>query len=624
MKTIVLASGPAEAHRALRFIEHRNAGSILVVGADAATCEAGTAFGVRVRSAGEYCSLAEGALWEAVDRIAHSWYRIGGDDLSEFLGIPFAELFFFEFGTWSIYPLLRRMLLVSDVLALEDPDELVIATEDAATIVAIARQYRSAGRLRIDIVRRPWPGRLATHVGGRRWRMLIRSLGFDRSLRAQALRLARLAGLLPGIDDQPVRAPVLVLADIPTESVLGTIAPVAKHLGVDAVVLATDPRCARALQRRGLHPYAFGGSRLARTPDAAAHFEARWRALDRRRAEPAHRLGFLGADLWPALRSTCRSLFRRRFVEALADIDIAENVLARCGTQVVVTAADNHYFGQVFLAAADRRGVRSVCIQHGAFGQPFGYLPVRATALCVWGEAVADWCVQNGAQRTRLRVTGQPRFDAMIREARDPGSERALLAAGLDPSGHTILFAPEQLSGAPALSAWMVQTMLSALGDLPDWQVLLRPHPADAIAQHEALLRHRRDLADRITVSRSTDLRAALAAADSVVLGQSTMGFEAMIMQRPVIVLLPAGAENGVVPYAQENAALRAASSSDLAAAVRTLTPGSPERDALLRRAQGFLVRHYAATDGRATDRVAAVVAELLAGHGPNGRSNTG
>jgi len=293
----------------------------------------------------------------------------------------------------------------------------------------------------------------------------------------------------------------------------------------------------------------------------------------------------------------------------VAHYRLAYEVIRAYGVRVVVTAQDSQYSGQLFVTAARQQGARSLCVQHGLFGKTFGYLPVRATKLAVSGEAVLDWCLQNGARPEQIVVTGQPRFDALLQP---PPIKRQEIVAQLQLSldKPIWLLAPEPATVTRQLGRWMRTMMFNALEQLPEVQAILRVHPSDDEAEHRVILQSRSGLIQRVRVSRWPDVLSVLHACDLAVIGQSTLGLEAMLVDKPVIVLWPPGKLDGVVPYIQERSVLHASNSEELVRAGQRLCDPQVQR-AQVRSQRRFVERYAYRADGRNTERVIEVINRL-------------
>ena len=557
---------------------------------------------------------SEGDYWAAVDRVSQNWFRPDDHDLTVFNDVSLGNLLFFEFGDSILYSLIRRAYLAQAIVERFAPTHIVVAGASSPEIARVMAAAAPRATVRTVALRSARP--LRDMLDPRLLRLTLRRAGVDRVLRALVFRLGNMIRAFPSAPLKTDRGKVFAVVDIPTGSIMDTLAPVVRRLGAErAIVLTTDPRAVSAMRSRGLSTRIFdpGTYRWSGHENRAAHrfVQDCWRTLDARLSRGADAVRCRGLDLWPLMRDASRRLVLRRLPWALRELAAARALLTDVRPSLILTASDAHYAAQIFTVVGARLGIPSLSVQHGTFGQPFGYLPLRASTLAVWGPAIKAWCVENGAPGHRIAVTGQPRFDTLLARSRAVDRDGFLAGVQLATTLPTILFAPESLSSCPELARWMTSQLVAALHDIAEMQVLVRPHPSDSEKQHRGGVPPQ--LAPRMVVNRQGDVAEALAACDVVVLGQSTLGLEAMIVGRPVIMLLPEGGDRGAVPYAARGAALRATSAETLRIALLEVIRGSDRAAALRAGAQSFIEGHHASPLGGATTNVVALIEQMVA-----------
>lgn len=601
--TAVLLSGGESLARALRQAQ----GPVFVAAIDEAAAAQAQAAGLSHALLASLPQPSKETLLQEVDAAARRWYRPGGFDPTDDDGVSLGELFYVEIGYDVLFPVAQRVALVEAVARRAQPVRWVVATgQDAEWIQAIG--LATGGRA---TVRRARPRflRLPAPVGRQALQRWVRARGFDRAARElvfAAMRLTR------GRSRRPLGRPVLFVVDIPVASVMETLLPVARSLPPEErLMVATDPRCLRQLEAAGLqaHPFTPWGLGLPapRSPGGASR--RRRAAVERiRAAGEGVRVG--GVDLWPAVGERLLRLLRRRLAIAARHRRLAEATLRAWQVEVVVTASDSHYSGQLFVTCATRLGARSVNVQHGVFAEiGFGYLPVRATRTAVMGEAVRDLYLAAGVEPAAVVATGLPRLDALC--APSPVRRDAVRARlRLDPAGPVCLFAPDPIAYGP-LGDWMWAQVTRLLADEP-MEVLVRPHPADALEPHVAAA-GRLPAGPRVRVARWPDSGSALRACDALVCALSTLALEALIVDRPVILLLPDAAAAAKLHYVREGCVAVATNAAELRQAWRDARdPAAAPR--LRERRRAFLHRYAHGADGHSSARVRDLARSLRTG----------
>jgi hypothetical protein len=292
----------------------------------------------------------------------------------------------------------------------------------------------------------------------------------------------------------------------------------------------------------------------------------------------------------------------------LADRDLAETLLLQLPWAVrsyeemraVLRAArpaaaclyaESSGWGRAALAACRAEGVPSVAVQHGILYP--GYYSYRHDAdeadcplpdrTAVFGEAARRLLLALGRYPAEaLVVTGSPKFDELLLSGR--GRDRAALRAGwgvapgekllVVASRHRAIRETHQSIGSA------FPGLLRAVESLPGVRCLVKPHPAEPAGAYEDDRRAAGATRTRV-LPPGADLVELLLAADALVTVESLSAVEALVLDRPVVVLnmptnlrelVEAGAARGVPAGGDPGPALRAvlfdeAAQAELAAA---------------------------------------------------------
>lgn len=236
-----------------------------------------------------------------------------------------------------------------------------------------------------------------------------------------------------------------------------------------------------------------------------------------------------------------------------------------------------------------------------------------AAYAAVSGSFVRDILVRNGAPPERVRITGQPRFDPVFdaRPTPDPEVERlrALgkrIVAFLPDASYQHLFNSEEDDRQRALLA------IRGVQGFEDALVVIKPHPDEPAERYQAMI----DSGPyRGEVYRGNNLHALIRASDLVVTGTSTTGLETVLLGKPLIVLDVARSSfmkkgHEYMPYVASGVALPVKDEATYRDALASLLRGSEAARRLAEGREAFIAAHAHLPDGRATERVAALVEE--------------
>jgi hypothetical protein len=512
----------------------------------------------------------------------------------------------------ALFELEKMIVLVQKIMAVHQPSDWILATNENKLFAQVVQAHAAASHNLIQI--RPklkaWIRRNLTFRDLKLW---LRQEGWDYHFRAITFRLFNLwKKNTSTLSANSIHESVLFILDIPTSSAMDTLIPVIKAIPPEERInLASDPRCFQVLQQHQLGgvpflPAALNVSQTLRPLATPEEIRQRWLALSRQKDTGASQLIFRGIDLWKIRKSYFQKQFLRKIPVALAQLQLALAVLDTYRVRAIVAATDNHYMGQLFVRAAQKRGLYSLAIQHGMVNHPAGYLPVRASQLSVMGEAVREWLIEKGAMPHQVVVTGQPRFDGLV-TAPEISRENLLKELALKPETPTWLIAPE-----PQLGLWMRDLLFQTLQLVPEIQAIIRVHPNDNPLDYQSSLNAYPTLQTRVRLSRQYSLKSSLNSCEVVLLGRSTLGLEALIVGKPLIVIYPANTTGWIMPpYLQEYLELApflgANSPETLVQAWQALQ--TQENQAALATLRQTIVSRYACNnDGKNAQRVAQLL----------------
>ncbi|GAA3904671.1 hypothetical protein GCM10022244_13570 [Streptomyces gulbargensis] len=299
-------------------------------------------------------------------------------------------------------------------------------------------------------------------------------------------------------------------------------------------------------------------------------------------------------------------------------------VLAASRPHTLLVSNDTSPIGALAVHLANRRGVNTVHVQHGAWtAESVAWPALHSRDIVVMGKrdaALAEaWTRHPDAE---VHVLGQPRFDTLVgldREAQRRYLEN-LLAAGRRRGPARIAVWACQPFGPDRLKA-QADLLLDGLWKVSgDWGLVIAPHPAQSVDIFTSLLE--RDGRPFVAVADPhVGARGCLAGADALASAYSTCGIEAALVSVPVLEL--GSPRDHTLGLSDHGLARRCGTADDVAAALVALRGTRPpaDRDALdavcrwrgdsatqvarliTRRADGHVTHsHHAHHDPRGTD----------------------
>ncbi len=373
--------------------------------------------------------------------------------------------------------------------------------------------------------------------------------------------------------------------------------------------------------RAALEQFAPGDARAAFVSSDQAREDGPYESLAVREwiaPDRAHRLRDLGSVLRerqrrarvPILgRESLRTWLLRMSLRTAQAARAIRHLFDAFPPTVLVTASDTAFWGYCATLEASRRGIPSVTLQHGMMVGEAGYVPVASTRFAAWGEASAHWLRARGVPADKIAVTGAPRLDVIFNGQRRP-RETVAAALGVDAGIRWVVLATNPIPFER--NAALLET---ARGGVARWGepavLLVKLHPSEDPAPYRARIAGNPGIA--VVPHGGVDLYDLLAQADAILTFHSSVGLEAMALDRPVVSLEAFGEENPL-PYARTGAAAAARTADDLARVLREdVAPGRRAQERRAARAS-FVRENLFATDGKSSQRVRDLVVSLARG----------
>jgi hypothetical protein len=407
----------------------------------------------------------------------------------------------------------------------------------------------------------------------------VKRRGMDWSLRSLASLADGRPRARPGADID-----VVGVFDVRNDGMVANVAFVLRELarqGAATLALSMDRRVGAAVRRLGASERDATLAGYGRPGDLRAAF-VRTRSVRRELAdfwrpageEPAH----------DALAAYTLRRFHAGYVwQTLVDARAAERLLDEARPRALVVASDAHRYARLLVLLARARGVPTFVLQHGAIGERDLYVPLVADHMLAWGPWCRDWFVAQRTPAERVHAVGFVRApERRTLRGPVPDDARLLFAAQPIPDGVT-----RELLGAVRF----------ALEDDARLSLVVRPHPGESrrASLAELLAAWPESVRGRTLLSPpGRSLAEDLAAADVVVVSQSTVGIDALTAGVPTL-LLSHGRIPEVIPFRAFGGVVGAADGPGLVTGLRALR--DPERLAeLARGADAFLDAYVGAT----------------------------
>ncbi|HSH92062.1 MAG TPA: UDP-N-acetylglucosamine 2-epimerase [Ramlibacter sp.] len=196
-----------------------------------------------------------------------------------------------------------------------------------------------------------------------------------------------------------------------------------------------------------------------------------------------------------------------------------------------VIATDSPRAERAALNAAAQLGLPSLCVLTSFPHIGLHYLKRadNGRVMCVLNERIRDQLIAAGRRPDSVIVTGNPAFDALL--GPDAAARRVALRRrdSLASDDWAVLWAEQPEPADPSLPARMREKLAEACA-AHGWRLVVRLHPSSQAGATISLPAH------VLLSTRQETVRDALLKCDAVVTFTSTIGFEALVLDKPVVI----------------------------------------------------------------------------------------
>lgn len=337
-------------------------------------------------------------------------------------------------------------------------------------------------------------------------------------------------------------------------------------------------------------------------------------------------LEYKGMPLFDLLKDYFRVIFGPNTFAQVLFIELMERAIELEKPVLLLIAGETLSLGKAAVIAGKLKGVPALAIQHGNINPEYPEyllakeevspeiapeycpLPDKTAVYGPWTKKVlVEDCNYPGEA---VVVTGQPRYDTLAKADEIFSKEEFCQKHGLDLDKKIALVCTENL---PIFEENIIflRGILKARKELPGVQVVIKPHHAERGKWYEKLAGE--EGADALILPKKFNTYLAMYACDVMLAFFSTTITEAAILDKPVVVVNLAGKPDPM-PYVESGVAVGAYRQEDIAPAIRDTLYNKEVMLKLARARKGFIYEHAYIQDGRATERVAELIKQMLAG----------
>jgi len=310
-------------------------------------------------------------------------------------------------------------------------------------------------------------------------------------------------------------------------------------------------------------------------------------------------------------KETLRYIFLTYFIDVIRCIELVNNITSFEKPRIIVVMNDVTTLGKVAVSVAKKRGVKTLCIQHGAMSNnPISFIPVSADKIAVWGENSKKALVSRGTPKNKIIITGATHFDNINKSEKEMTKDIAN-EIGIDLSKKYILITtqtfPKNSTRKFPNMGKAVRSVCDAVKLIPELQIVIKTHPA------EYSIKKYKDIIKKSGVNgflTKKHLYPLIKGCSALITISSGTGFEAFIMGKPLIII---NLDNySRIPYSGSNAVIEVKKAENLRNVIQSVIEKEDLRKKLAKNAEKFLYKTCYKTDKKTSDRVISLIRNII------------
>lgn len=327
---------------------------------------------------------------------------------------------------------------------------------------------------------------------------------------------------------------------------------------------------------------------------------------------------FDGISMWDSL-SVRFDLLLERLPQRVISIAAAKDILQKLEPRSVFLLYEKGASAMTFIVAADELGIKTVGMQHGiiyewhidyaikdlrtgnsALGSPI------PTVTVVFGEFYKKLLTEKLAYPSdRVVVGGNPTYEGADAYSRQLDRKTVLSKLGMSPGKKMVLVASsmgQKKYGQPDYDVALIQTLVKAFGNNKDIQVVMKLHPKEDGEVYKKIIDENGAANFAIIDHPIEEL---ILVCDAFLAVATTTIMEAIVLERPVIVVKAFDNANRYVLSLIENGAALGAKYEELGEKVLEVLNNSAMVEKLREKGSMFAKLHFSIPDSRISQKIA-------------------
>ena len=331
-----------------------------------------------------------------------------------------------------------------------------------------------------------------------------------------------------------------------------------------------------------------------------------WKKLSKNR-EFLRQMAFEGANLAELMPDFFERIFEKEFAEHMHAIDVLYPEFEKEKPSAIVLWEDWTAFERAAVIIAAKKNIPSIVVQHGiVFDLDYGaknwmrgFAPLTADFFVAWGKNTKKLMEAKGIEGKRIFVAGASRFDSLAGNRFSKKETREKLGI---PEGKKLIVLATEAVSFENNSYKMAENICKAAGKIENCVLAIKPHPTEYRQKYKEIAGEYRNA----IVRQDIPVQELLNAADLAIVFRSTVGLEAMLLEKPVLVYNVNC--KGVNPFLEMEKSAVISSEAEIEGKIRKALLDKKE---ILKTNRAFASDYLFLHDGNSTARVIEIVKKI-------------
>lgn len=323
-------------------------------------------------------------------------------------------------------------------------------------------------------------------------------------------------------------------------------------------------------------------------------------------------------QIWSILQEKVSFLFLNYFLNLVKYIEVIKEMIHKKEIDILVLTNDVLPFEKSLVLITNKLRIPTLVVQHGLIGPNFlSFIPSCSSKMAIWGEFTKKWMLGHDVDKAKLVVTGTPVFDKYVNSK---PNKKELIYRDLDiPKNKKIFLYVSDLTDKDAylpnfhlsqkLREKIFVELFKIFKKFEDLHLIVKLHPTHKEKFLPEYLKKEIGIRN-CSIVQHINLYDLLNASYALLTVWSTVGLEAIILNKPVIILNLNRFEDFLY-YVRSGCTIPAYNSKEIEKAVN-LVLKEKAKLRLNKNRNNFIFKHAYKQDGLASRRVAILIEKLV------------